>query len=70
MNLVFPAHEPPARNALTVAVNCVNPTRNHAASATAYSVLPAYLSIQRSTSKLHQQTTGKFGNEKLHKAEQ
>src|SRR2546422_11177861 len=64
MNLGFPAQEPPARNALTVAVRCVNPTRKHAASVTAYSVLRACPSIQCSTPKLHQQTTGKFRNEK------
>jgi len=42
----------------------VNRTRKHAASVTAYSVLRACPSIQCSTPKLHQQTTGKFGNEK------
>ena len=60
MNLGFLAHERPARNALIVAVNCVNPTRKHAASATAYSVLRACPSIQCSTPKLYQQTTGTF----------
>src|SRR5438477_8277152 len=41
MNLVFPAQERPARNALTVGVRCVKRTRKHAASVTAYFVLPA-----------------------------
>ena len=64
MNLGFLAHERPARNALIVAVNCVNPTRKHAASATAYSVLRACPSIQCSTPKLYQQTTGNVESEK------
>src|SRR5437016_14364471 len=64
MQLAIPVHERPERNALTVAVNCLNRTRKHAASVTAYSVLPAYPFIRCSTPKLHQQTTGKFGNEK------
>src|SRR2546430_9504510 len=60
----IPAQERPARNALTVAANCVNRTRKHAASVTAYSVLRACPSVQRSTPKLHRQTTGKFENER------
>src|SRR5438093_4461753 len=64
MNLGFPAQERPARNALTVVVSCVNRTQRHAASVTAYSVLRACPSIQCSTRKLHQQTTGNVGNEK------
>src|SRR5947199_10717515 len=64
MRTAFPVQELPVRSALTVAANCVNRTRKHAASVTAYSVLPACPSIQCSTPKLHQQTTGKFGNEK------
>jgi len=64
MNLGFPVQELPVRSALTVAVSCVNRTRKHAASVTAYSVRRACPSIQCSTPKLHQQTTGKFGNEK------
>jgi len=64
MNLGFPAQERPARNALTVAANCVNRTRKHAASVTAYSVLHACPSIQCSTRSLHRQTTGNAENEK------
>src|SRR5205809_5090196 len=64
MRTAFPVQELPVRSALTVAANCVNRTRKHAASVTAYSVLRAYLSIQCSTPKLHQQTTGNVGNEK------
>jgi len=64
MNLGFPAQERPARSALTVGVRCVNRTRKHAASVTAYSVLRACPSIQCSTPKLHQQTTGNVANEK------
>ena len=69
MNLGFPAQERPARNALTVAANCVNRTRKHAASVTAYSVLHACPSIQSSTRSQHQRITGKTENEKPHKAE-
>jgi len=67
MNLGFPAQELPVRSALTVGVRCVNRTRRHAASVTAYSVLRACPSIQCSTRSLHQQTTRKFGNGKEHK---
>src|SRR5438045_8251795 len=64
MRTAFPAQELPVRSALTVGVRCVNRTQRHAASVTAYSVLRACPSIQCSTPKLHQQTTGKFGSEK------
>src|SRR2546427_11871817 len=64
MNLGFPVQERLTQNALTVAANCVNPTRKHAASVTAYSVLRACPSIQCSTPELHQQTTGNAGSEK------
>ncbi len=74
MQLAICAQERRARNALTVAVSCVNRTRKHAASVTAYSVLPASVtaysvlrdcpSIQCSTRSQHQQTTGKIENEK------
>ncbi len=64
MRTAFPAQELPVRSALTVGVRCVNRTRKHAASVTAYSVLRACPSIQCSTPKLHQQTMGTFGNEK------
>ena len=62
MNLGFLAQERSACSALTVVVSCVNRTQRHAASVTAYSVLRACPSVQHP--KLHQQTTGKFGNEK------
>ena len=39
MRTAFPVQELPVRSALTVAANCVNRTRKHAASVTAYSVL-------------------------------
>ena len=65
MRLAISAQERPARNALTVAVTCVNRTRKHAASAIAYSVLRACPSI-RSTRSLHQQTTRRVENERLH----
>ena len=64
MNLGFPAQERPARNVPTAGVRCVNRTRKHAASVTAYSVLRACPSIQCSTPKLHQQTTGNVESEK------
>jgi len=64
MQLAIPAQERLVRNALTVGVNCVNLTRKRVASATAYSVLPAFSFIKRSTPKLPQHTTGKFGNER------
>jgi len=64
MRTAFPAQELPVRSALTVGVRCVNRTQKHAASVTAYSVLRACPSIQCSTPKLHQQTTGNVGREK------
>jgi hypothetical protein len=64
MRTAFPVQELPARNALTVGLSCVNRTRKHAASVTAYSVLRACPSTQCSTPKLHQQTTGNVENEK------
>src|SRR5438105_13028680 len=67
MQSAIPAQERPARNALTVGVLCVNRTRKHAASVTAYSVLRACPSIQCSTPNLHQQTTGNVESEKGHK---
>src|SRR5438309_11452703 len=60
MQSAIPAQELPVRSALTVGVRCVNRTRKHAASVTAYSVLRACPSIQCSTRSLHQQTTGTF----------
>ena len=41
----YSAQELPVRSALTVGVRCVNRTRKHAASVTAYSVLRACPSI-------------------------
>jgi hypothetical protein len=64
MRTASPVQELPARNALTVGVRCVNRTRKHAASVTAYSVLRACPSTQRSTPNLHQRITEKTGNEK------
>ena len=64
MRTAFPVQELPVRSALTVAANCVNRTRKHAASVTAYSVLRACPSIQRSTRKPPQQTTGNVESEK------
>ena|SRR5213080_1202411 len=64
MRTAFPVQELPVRSALTVAANCVNRTRKHAASVTAYSVLRACPSIQCSTRSLHRQATGNVGNEK------
>jgi hypothetical protein len=49
MRAAFPVQELPARNALTVGLSCVNRTRRHAASATAYSVGLACPSIKRNT---------------------
>src|SRR6266700_5940321 len=65
MRTAFPVQELQVRSALTVAANCVNRTRKHAASVTAYSVLRACPSIQCSTRSLHRQATGDVGNEKL-----
>src|SRR5437870_880019 len=61
MQSAFPVQELPVRSALTVEVNCVNRTRKHAASVTAYSVLRACPSIQCST---RSQRTGNVGSEK------
>jgi hypothetical protein len=63
MRTAFPAQELPVRSALTVGVRCVNRTRKHAASATAYSVLRAGPSIQCSTRSQPQRITGKSENE-------
>ncbi len=60
MRTAFPVQELPVRSALTVAANCVNRTRKHAASVTVYSVLRACPSIQCSTRSQPQQTTGTF----------
>src|SRR5439155_2425046 len=60
----IPVQERLMQNALIVELSCANRRRKHAASVTAYSVLPAYPSIRCSTPKLRQQITGKFGNEK------
>src|SRR5437660_8670423 len=64
MRTAFPAQELPVRSALTVGVRCVNRTQRHAASVTAYSVLRACPSIERSTPNLHQQTTENVESEK------
>src|SRR2546426_9865810 len=64
MQSAISAQELPVRSALTVGVRCVNRTRKHAASVTAYSVLRACPSIQCSTPKLHQQTTANVESEK------
>ena len=64
MRTAFPVQELPVRSALTVVANCVNRTRKHAASVTAYSVLRACPFIQCNTRSLHQQTTGTFESEK------
>jgi len=65
MRTAIPVQELPVRSALTVAVGCVNHTRKHAASVTAYPVLRACPSIQCSTRSLHRQTTVNVVNEKL-----
>src|SRR5690348_1583002 len=66
MRTAFPVQELPARNALTVGLSCVNRTRKHAASVTAYSVLRACPSIKRSTRSQSQSLPQRieFGNEK------
>ena len=66
MRTAFPVEELPARNALTVGVRCVNRTRKHAASATAYSVRLACPSIKRNTRSQSQSLPQRieFGNEK------
>ena len=61
MNLGFPVQELPARNALTVAVSCVNRTRKRVADAARFSVRPAVSYIERSTRSLH---TGNVESEK------
>ena len=60
----FPCSRTASTQCFDVGVRCVNRTRKHAASVTAYSVLRACPSIQRSTRKPPQQTTGNVGNEK------
>ena len=53
MWLAIPAQERPARNALTVVVSCVNPTRKPVADATRSSARPVFSFIERSTQNLH-----------------
>ena len=64
MNLGFPAQGRQARNALTVGASCVNPTQKLVADASRFSARPACPSIQRSTRKPPQQTTGNVESEK------
>src|SRR5437667_9296642 len=61
MRTAFPVQELPVRSALTVAANCVNRTRKHAASVTAYSVLRACPSI-RNTRRQPQRITASDKN--------
>ena len=49
MRTAFPVQELPVRNALTVAVNCVNPTRKTLAHVARSSARPAFSFIERST---------------------
>ena len=49
MRLAISAQGRPARNVLTVAVSCVNPTRKPVADASRFSVRPAFSFIGRST---------------------
>src|SRR6266550_8883087 len=58
------AQERPARNVPTAGFNCAKIMWKHVADATRSSARPAFSSVQRSTSKLHRQTTGKFENER------
>ena len=61
MQSAIPVQERPARNALTVAVNCVNRTQKHAADAMRSSARPAFSFIGHST---RSQRTGDVENEK------
>ncbi len=58
------AQERPARNVPTAGFNCAKIMWKHVADATRSSARPAFSSVQRSTPKLHRQTTGKFENER------
>ena len=61
MRLAIPAQEPPARNALTVELNCANRTRKPVADAARFSARPAFSFIERST---RSPRTGNVGSEK------
>jgi len=56
--------ERPARNAPTAGFNCAKIMWKAVADATRSSARPPFSSVQRSTPKLHRQTTGKFENER------
>ena len=61
MLLAISVQEQPARNALTVVVSCVNPTRKRVADAARSSARPAFSFIERSTRSL---LTGNVGSER------
>ena len=63
MRSAISAQERPARNVPTAGFNCARIMWKHVADATRSSA-PAFSSVQRSTPKLHRQTTGKFENER------
>src|SRR6266705_7073460 len=64
MRSAISAQERPARNVPTAGFNCAKIMWKHVADATRSSARPAFSSVQRSTPKLHRQTTGKFENER------
>jgi hypothetical protein len=64
MLMAFPARKVPARNALTVAVTCVNPTRKPVVDVARSSARPAFSFIERSTRSPPQRITEKTENEK------
>ena len=63
MRTAIPVQEQPARNALSVELNCANRTRKPVARVARSSVCPVFSAIKRSTQSLCQWSTG-VGSEK------
>ncbi len=66
MRLAISAQERPARNALTVVVSYVNPTRKPVVDAARSSAHPVYRCIKACTRKEPQRTTAKISLAKAH----
>src|SRR5438552_17255112 len=66
MRLAISAQERPARNALTVVVSYVNPTRKPVLDAARSSAHPVYRCIKARTQKEPQRTTAKISLAKAH----
>src|SRR5437870_1641657 len=60
----IPVQERPARNALTVELNCANRTRKPVARVARSSAAPVFSAIKRSTQSLSQRATDEIENER------